>query len=470
MVVGDFAHEKDILVIGGGPGGYHAAIRAAQLGKEVALIERKRIGGTCLNESCIPSKLFANAGATLQSAHKFETFGITGSSSLSLDLSKLQHQKSELIHALTQGVEALLKKHKIERVQGSASFISDSEIGVEEQERFEKYKFEKAIIATGAVYQPDTNLPSGEARVLTGADPYELEELPEHLVLYGSDYITLEIAASFSKFGTKVTLILDEEKESFPFDQTLNRELMRLLKKQQINVYKKTKLLHALPKDDMVEISLVSPKGETTLEASHFYAMAQPQPNTKSLRLEAASIETTSAGFIPITTTTQTNNPRIYAVGDVTASGGLAVEAIKQGKVAGEHAAGENSEWDPDICPVIAHTVKPLASVGLTEEEALHEGYEVSTNQFPLASNGYAGITADKDGMVKVISEKETDVLLGYHAIGTGSVELISTAIQALEMGGRIEDMIYPYYPHPSINEAWLEATEGLLGKAVHGM
>ncbi|RSL33138.1 NAD(P)/FAD-dependent oxidoreductase [Salibacterium salarium] len=469
MVVGDFAHEREVVVIGGGPGGYHAAIRAAQLGKEVTIIENQKLGGVCLNESCVPSKLFANAAGKLDEARDMESFGIKGYEKVSFDINGLQERKNKVVHSLTQGVEALLKKNNIEKVQGTAFFISDTELGVENQDAFEKYKFEQVIIATGASFSAPENIPDNDDRILFGSSLYAMDETPEHLALYGSDYITLEAAAIFASFGSEITIILDQEKDSFSFDKTINKELLRLLKKRKIKVYKKTKMTDVTALKDGVHVTLISSNGELTIEASHLFVSSDKSANTSGLRLESCGVEVSANGFIPITNTTQTNKSHVYAVGDTTTSGSLAVEAIKQGKVAGEQAAGENSEWDPGLCPVVAHTVKPIAVVGLTEEEALQEGYNIRVSQFPLASNGYAALSNEKEGIVKVVSEKDTDVILGYHAIGCGSIEMISSAVQVLEMGGRIEDVIYPYYPHPSINEAWLEAAEGLLGKAVHG-
>ncbi|SDI15156.1 dihydrolipoyl dehydrogenase family protein [Alteribacillus bidgolensis] len=468
MVVGDFAHEIEVVVIGGGPGGYHAAIRAAQLGKEVAIIEQNKTGGMCLNDSCIPSKLFTEAAGRIQKAKEMEFFGIHVNGEPSIDLKALQARKEKVIGSLHQGVEALLKKYKIQRIQGTASFISDTEIGVERQDAFDKYKFEQAIIAAGASYKLPEEIPANNERIIFGASLYRLEEIPKHLIVYGSDYITLEAASVFASFGSKITIILDQEKRDFSFDVSINKELSRLLKKRKIKVYKEAKITDVNTLEQAVYVTVVTSKGETAIEASHLFTAGKQSANTNMLQLEACGVEKTEDGFIPITNTTQTSQSHIYAVGDVTASASLAVEAIKQGKVAGEQAAGKNSEWEPGLCPVVVHTVKPIAVVGLTEEEALQEGHDILISQFPLRANGYAALSNETEGLVKIISEKETEVILGYHAIGYGAAQMITAAVQVLEMGGRMEDVTYPYYPHPSINEAWLEAAEGLLGKAVH--
>ncbi|MBB6451326.1 dihydrolipoamide dehydrogenase [Geomicrobium halophilum] len=464
MVVGDFAHEKEVLIIGGGPGGYHAAIRAAQLGKEVTLVEKQALGGICLNNGCISSKVFAEAAKRMRDAHDFPSFGMTFES-FTFDINELQKHKATVINSLTKGVQALLKKHNVEVIQGTATFLSDNQVGVENGDSFEKYEFEQAVIATGSSYVRPKGFTLTHERILDPTSIYEQTECPDHLIVCGSDYQAIEVASSFSAFGTKITFALDGP---LPYDETINKELIRLFKKSKIKILKDAALKKVSPYEKHLEATFRLGDQEQTITASHIYLPDERVANTKALRLEVCGIEVMNEGLITITETTQTNQPHIFAVGDVTAHGSLAVEAIKQGKVAGERIGGKKSVWDPWARPNVGYSIRPIATTGLTEEEALNEGYDIHIGEFPLASNGYASIINKKEGLFKIISEKETDVILGCHLIGEGSVAFISQAVQALEMGARMEDLTYPYYPHPSLNEAWLEASEALTGMAIH--
>ncbi|SFE82426.1 dihydrolipoyl dehydrogenase family protein [Alteribacillus iranensis] len=464
MVVGDFSHEKEVIIVGGGPGGYHAAIRAAQLGKEVAIIEKNAIGGICLNNGCISSKLFAEAAKRMRDAADLSSFGVTASS-LSFDMSALQERKETIITNLTKGVKALLNKYHVEMIKGEATFLADNQIGVERGESFEKYQFEQAVIATGATYTRPDSVSMEHKRILDPSTLYKLKELPEHLIVYGSDYQAVEAASTFSALGSQVTFAYKDE---LPYDPAVTKELLRLMKKHKIKVIKETSLEECSPGDNDITVSFLSDSKEKTVTASHLYISCTQKPNTPSLRLDACGVNTDEYGFIPITPTTETNQPHIFAVGDVTPNSELAVESIKQGKVAGERMAGEKSEWDPYAIPQVTHAIRPIASVGLTAESARKEGFDVAVGNFSLSANGYAALTNKKEGVIKIISEKKTDVILGFQAIGEGSVEMISQAVQSLEMGARDEDITYPFYPHPSFNEAWLEAAESLKNKAVH--
>ncbi|PSL48464.1 dihydrolipoamide dehydrogenase [Salsuginibacillus halophilus] len=467
MVVGDFAEEKDVIVIGGGPGGYHAAIRAAQLGREVTLIESKDVGGACLNESCVPSKVYTEAASQLKAMKKAPQYGLDAVLPERVDFSQLQEKKHQVVNGSAKGVHDLLKNYQIEVVEGSASFLSSTQLGVEKNDAFEKFKFENAVIATGSSrYWPGEGKMSTN-RQLCGSEIYQLHEIPGELLIVGSDYISLEVAHAFHALGTNVTLCI-EEKNPLAFDTAVNKELLRLLKKEKIKVHTEVTIQHVNETDTSIVVDFQSKKGAEQWEGACFYRPGMPRPRTDTLHLEAAGIEVDEQGFIPINQAVQTNQSHIFAVGDVTSSPKLAAIALKQGKVAGEVIGGMKSEWDPFAYPVISRTFQPVASAGLTKEEALQEGYAVKESTFPMTGNGYAAIAGEKEGLVKVVSEAETGVLLGFHSIGPGAVEMISAAVQVLEMGGRVEDAAYPYYPHPSFNEAWMEAVEGLEEKAIH--
>jgi len=468
MVVGELAHERDVVIIGGGPGGYNAAIRAAQLGLSVTLIEKDQLGGRCLNKGCIPSKVFTHASIKNAELKHLDELGISFSDS-SFQLGKLQNYKAKVINHLRKGVESLCKAHKIEILKGKASFLSNDRIGVEANDSFEVYRFQHAVIATGGNLIPPKHIQIDHERILNAQSIFSIETIPKHLIVYGSDYIALEIAMSFNTFGSQVSFILDDEKEEFSFDSSINREIQRVMKKSKIKIYKNRKIIQATSTLENVTVELETNEGNReTLEGSHFFVSCKTKANIDELGIERLPINLTNKGFIEINQVGQTSIQNIYAIGDVTEGDALAVKAIKQGKVVAETIAGIDSEIDLTFIPTIVHSVPPIASVGLTEEEARKEYESINIGQFPLASNGYASILGQKDGFIKVISDAKNDLILGVHIIGAGAVELISSGVIGLENVARDEDIMFPLYPHPSINEGLLEAIEALKEKAIH--
>jgi dihydrolipoamide dehydrogenase len=474
MVVGEIANERELVVVGGGPGGYNAAIRAAQLGLEVTLIEKEKVGGVCLNEGCIPSKVFTHAAEKMSSIPHLGDIGIgigLGTEKATIDLEKLQAYKEKVVGTLTKGVQGLLKQNGVEVVKGTAAFMSADRIGVENGDHFEIYQFEKAIVAVGSqsVILTDSDIEIDGERIVDPNSVYELKTIPGELTVYGSDYLSLEAAMSFHAFGSRVNLVLDGGKKDFPFDFSINRELKRQLKKSRIKVYYSCELKSAKADRQRVDIRLTNKKGEEeSLQSDVLLMTGRFQPNTGGLGLDRAGVELTNEGHIPVNDVCRTNVDSIFAVGDITDGSALAVKSIKQGKVAAEACAGVNTEFDMNFIPTVARTNPPIISVGLTEEQAKERGYEVHAGQFPLGGNGYAAVIGQKDGFMKVVSDKKTDALLGFHMIGAGAAELAGAGILALETVARDEDLTFPFYPHPSLNEGWLEAVEALKGKAIH--
>lgn len=468
MVVGELTQEREVVIIGGGPGGYHAAIRAAQLGKQVTLIEKNLLGGVCLNEGCIPSKVFTHAAGQLKNIPSLKNIGIDIPET-SFNILGLQQHKQQTINQLRKGIEALCKSNSVELIKGDAMFISSNKIGVENGHQYDTYTFEQAIIATGSKRLPVIeNFPSAD-RIVVGTDIYSLEEIPTELVVYGSDRTALEVAFTFSSFGSKVVLMMEEGVTDFAFDSSINRELTRLLKKSKVKIYPSTTIIETLSSSSSTHIVFNTNGKGDELYCSHLYVSTFEKPNLDNLGIDRAGIRLDqNSVYIETNNQCQTNVHNIFAIGDVTKGESLAVKAIKQGKVAAETIAGHASEFDLTLLPNVVHTTPPIATVGYTEEEAKKNGFNIKTSQFPLASNGYATITNQKDGFVKVVSEEDTDLLLGVHMIGTGAVELISTGVLSLEMVGREEDLSFPLYPHPSFNESILESIEDLTGTAIH--
>ncbi|WP_252502215.1 dihydrolipoyl dehydrogenase [Sporosarcina sp. Marseille-Q4943] len=467
MVVGEISQQRNLVIIGGGPGGYTAAIRAAQLGLSVTLIEQDRMGGVCLNKGCIPSKVFTHAaGKRSETAHLRE-IGI-GEGDDTFNLIKLQTYKIKVIDGLRAGVESLCRENKIEIIRGKATFISLDRIGVENGHQFDIFEFKQAIIATGSSQKLPSILKETGKRILLSDDIFELEEVPEHLIVLGNDTIALEVASSYAAFGAKVSILLLKNTD-LPFDESINKELMRICKKRKIHVVKDVDVVTINELDNEITVTFHKNNDvHETIQGTHLFISEGSKPNVEPLGISRFGIELTAEGFVKVDGNMQTSIPSIYAIGDVTEGPLLAVKAIKQGKVAAETIAGGKPEADFTFLPIVAHTIPPVASVGLTEQYARNFEIDIRVSQFALGGNGYAAITGKKDGFVKVISDSTTDLVVGIHMIGEGAIEMSGSYVQLLEMAAKEEDITFPTYAHPSYNEGLLEAVEGLIGQAIH--
>ena len=467
MVVGEISQERNLVIIGGGPGGYTAAIRAAQLGLSVTLIEQENMGGICLNKGCIPSKVFTHAAGKRSETDHLREIGI-GEGDDTFNLTKLQSYKTKVIEGLRAGVESLCRENKIEIIRGKATFISVDRIGVENGHQFDIFEFKQAIIATGSSQKlPSISKETGQ-RILLSHDIFELEEVPDHLIVLGHDTIALEVASSYAAFGAKVSILLTKN-TVLPFDESINKELMRICKKRKMNVVKDIEVVTVNEIDNGVTVIFQTNKGvHETIQGSHLFISEGRKPNVEPLGISRFGLELTAEGFVKVDGNMQTSIPSIYAIGDVTEGPLLAVKAIKQGKVAAEAIAGGKPEADLTFLPVVVHTIPPVASVGLTEQNARDFEIAIRVSQFALGGNGYATITGKKDGFIKVISDSKTDLIVGIHMIGEGAIELSGSFVQLLEMAAKEEDITFPTYAHPSYNEGLLETVEGLIGQAIH--
>lgn len=462
MVVGEMVEKRDLMVIGGGPGGYHAALRAAQLGKQVTLIEQGEIGGACLNEGCIPSKILTHFASEFRKQGHLQKMGMVMGEA-SIDLAKLKSFREEKIKGLRAGVEGLLRSRGVEVINGTASFLSENRIGIESGHQFSLFEFKQAIVAIGGkmVYPPGISMES--PFVLTEREALTMTEIPEGLIVSGHDYVAIEIAAAYAALGSTVTLLMEGR---LPFDQSIEREMKRLLKKQKVSVVTEVTIM-SVSDDGGVEVDYESSAGTRQVNGTHLVLCGKSEADLSRAGLDRLPLEC-EGGKIKVDGEGRTSIPGVWAIGDVTPGPGLAIKAIKEGKVAAGAIAGDKGEVDLEWLPAIVQMDPPVACAGWSEEEAEDRGYEVVCSEYPFRANGFAGLKEETDGMIKIVSEKGTSLILGIHMIGSGAVELISAGVLGLEMAARAEDFTFPLYPHPSSNEALMEAVEELTGHAVH--
>ncbi len=451
MVVGDIATSVDVLILGAGPGGYVSAIRAAQLGKEVVLIDPGPVGGTCLNRGCIPSKALLNAADQAHKAKNLAEMGIT-IGELQVDMAQMQSWKSGVVNKLSNGVKQLLKHYKVEFVEGIGWFLNEKEVRVEVEYGNKRFLFEHCIVAIGADATPLAGLDFDKKRVLTPSQALDLAECPDTMAIIGSDYIAAEMATIFAKLGTAVRLIIPTgQRLLYEFPTSAGRQVQTRLKKLGVKIETKV----ADPVQVVEESPLVVVSAGLT-------------PRTADMRLIDAQVGVDENGYILVNDQMQSSNPAIYAVGDVSGGAALAHIAIKQGKVAAESIAGKAAQFAPQAIPRVAWTDPQVATVGLTDKEAKAAGYKVFTGRFPMAANGRALTLNEGEGFVQTVAEEESEVLLGVTIVGAQAGSLIGEAALALEMGATLTDLAETLHPHPDLGETLMESAEAALGIAVH--
>jgi dihydrolipoamide dehydrogenase len=453
MVVGDVTTAVDVLVLGAGPGGYVAAIRAAQLGRHVTLVDQGPPGGTCLNRGCIPLKALLSASEryTQMRSDDLAAMGIAAESVV-FDWPRMQAWKQGIVNRLTDGVRRLLSGNHIDYVFGRGWFINAHEVRVEGEYGSHRFKFDHCILAVGAAPAPLASLSYDGHAILTPEQALMLSELPETLSVIGDDYIALELATLFARLDVPVKFYAPGEQILARVDGAALRLVQAGMRKQGIQVTTKAAL------DQIQDRPLVISNGVV--------------PHTSELHLKDAGVRLNENGAIVVNTMQQSNIPHIYAVGDCTFSGvdtpALASIAMKQGKVAAECACGQRVQFAPLITPLIVHTTPELATVGYSTQEATNAGYTVVTGRFPLAANG-RGLTLGTDaGVALIVASKDDGVVLGATLVGARAGELIGQAVLAIEMGATLTDLSEIVYAHPGLSEMMLESAENALGRAIH--
>jgi dihydrolipoamide dehydrogenase len=461
----------DVVVIGGGPGGYVAAIRAAQLGLKTACVEmRATLGGTCLNVGCIPSKALLSTSEKFSEAkHDLPKLGVK-LGSVELDLPAMMAHKSKVVKENTTGIEFLFKKNKIDWLKGRGRISGPGEVTVEGDGGAQTVGAKNIVIATGSDVMPLKGVEIDERRIVSSTGALELDRVPDHLVVIGGGVIGLEMGSVWSRLGSKVTVVEFLDRVLPGMDGEVSKNMQRILKKQGLEFRLSTKVTSARVTNAGVALTVEPAKGgeAETIEADVVLVAIGRRPYTADLGLEAAGVETDERGRVRIDGHWRTNVPGVYAIGDVVEGAMLAHKAEEEGVAVAEVIAGQSAHINYDAIPNVVYTHPEVASVGRTEEQLKADGVEYKAGKFPFSANGRARAIASTDGFVKVLADKASDRVLGVHIVGPFAGELIAELALAIEFGASAEDIARTSHAHPTLTEAVKEAALAVDGRPLH--
>lgn len=457
--------EFDLIVIGSGPGGYHAALRAAQLGLKVACVEKAAVGGVCLNIGCIPTKALLHVAAEVRNGRHAEAFGVKFGEP-TIDLGGVESFKQKVVKKMTGGVSQLFKGNKITLLEGEGRFTEANTVDV----GGESHRAKSFIIATGSspVSIPGFELDGQRIVDSTGALTIG-DSVPGRFLVIGGGAIGLEFADVYQALGSEVTVVEMLDRIAPTADADASKELAKALEKRGMRILTSTKVVGQKAGKKGTEVELEGAGGKkTTIVVDRILVAVGRKPNARGLSLEEVGVELDERGFVRVVNDhMQTTQPHVYAIGDVARAPLLAHKAMKEGLVAAEHAAGRPSAYDT-VVPSVIYTTPELAGVGMTEQEATDAGYEVRVGRFPLSASGRAASLGIDAGMAKIIGDAETDLVLGFHMVGPGAGDLVAEAALAIEMGATLEDIALTQHPHPTMSEVVMEAAEHAHGRAIH--
>lgn len=462
----DMVQKAEAVVIGGGPGGYVAAIRLAQLGKETILIEKENLGGVCVNIGCIPSKALIRVAKLKNRAEAAKQIGVEFSN-LKIDLAKVQTWKESVVNRLVSGIDYLLKSHNVKIIKGEAKFTGPNMLEVKTATGTETIETQSTIIATGSRPVEIPGFKFDGTNVVTSTEMLALRQVPRNLVVVGAGVSGLEMATMYAQLGSKVTVIelLEQLLPGVVLDVEIIRIIERAFRKLGIEYHVKSRAKEY--RDGKVYATLEDGK-ETAVSCDKVLVSVGRRPNSDQIGLEKAGVKTDQHGWIQVDKKLRTNVPGIYAIGDVVGPPLFAHKASKDGIVAAEVIAGMNSEADYRGIAWAIFTDPEIASVGLTEAQAKEKGYTPIVGKFPFTALGRALLAGETEGFVKIVADKESDLVLGVHIIGPEASDIISEAALAVEMGATLEDIGFTIHPHPTLPEAIMEAAEAAKKKAIN--
>ena len=452
--------HAEVMVLGSGPGGYTAAFRAADLGKQVVLIERYPVlGGVCLNVGCIPSKALLHAARVISEAEEMSHFGIAFGKPR-IEITKLRDWKDGVVDKSIRGLAGLAKQRKVQVVQGAGKFTSAHMIEVKTPEGTKKVSFDYAIIAAGSSVARIPGFPYEDARLMDSTGALRLDDVPKRLLVIGGGIIGLEMATVYDAIGSKVTVVELLDGLIPGADRDLIRPLHKRIEKRYEGIYLKTKVTKLEAQKDGLKATFEGENAPKPQVYDRVLLAVGRRPNGKEIEAQAAGVNVSERGFIPADKTMRTNVPHIYAIGDIIGEPMLAHKASHEGKLAAEIIAGHKRSFDARTIPSVAYTDPEVAWMGLTETQAKAQGTEIEKAVFPWAASGRARATARDEGMTKLIFDKNTRRLLGAGMVGPNAGELVAETVLALEMGADAEDIGLTIHPHPTLSETVFFAAE----------
>ena len=461
----------DVVIIGGGPGGYVCAIRSAQLGFKTACIEsRATLGGTCLNVGCIPSKSLLNLSENFIKAKKiFSSVGIE-IEGLTLNLSKMMKTKEKSVTVLTKGIEFLFKKNKVTHIKGQASFKSNNEIIVQEKNSQKIYKANRIIISTGSVPTSLPGIKIDEKIIVSSTGALSFNKVPKELVIIGGGYIGLEMGSVWKRLGSNVTVIEFLDHIASGIDKDMSSEFLKILKKQEINFKLNSKVIRVNVIKDKAVVNYIS--NETSerkkIEADKVLVAVGRKPYTEGLNLKKVSVKSDNQGRIQVDNKFQTSVKNIYAIGDVIRGPMLAHKAEEEGIAVAEIIVGQSGHVNYNMIPVVIYTSPEVASVGKTEQQLIEENIKYKIGKFPFMANPRAKVINETEGFVKILAEEKTDKVLGVHIIGAHAGDMIAEMVLAMEFGASSEDIARTCHAHPTYSEAIKEAALAVDKRPIH--
>lgn len=459
------SEQFDVIIIGGGPGGYVGAIRAAQLGMKVACVEKRgTLGGTCLNVGCIPSKALLESSEKFEDAsHSFALHGIDAK--VSLNLKNMMKRKDEVVDGLTKGIEGLFKKNKITYIKGHGTITGANEVSVDGV----KYATKNIIIATGSEVAPLPNVTIDEKQIVSSTGALALASVPKKMVVIGGGYIGLELGSVWRRLGAEVQVVEYLDRITPGMDAEVAKQFQKTLEKQGITFTLSSKVTGAKT-GKQVELTVEPAAGGAAqiIKADVVLVAVGRRPFTQSLGLENVGVKTDARGFIEVNGHLQTNVPNIYAIGDVILGPMLAHKAEEEGVVVAEFIAGQKPHINYNLIPGVVYTWPEVASVGKTEEQLKASGAAYKVGKFPFLANSRGRSSGQTDGFVKILADSVTDEVYGVHIIGPHAGTIIHEACVAMEFGASSEDIARTCHAHPTLNEAVKEAALAVAGRAIH--
>lgn len=451
-------NNYDLAVIGSGPGGYVCAIRAAQLGMKTAIIEKyNTLGGTCLNVGCIPSKALLDSSEHFHAAkEKFADHGIVINEP-KVDFAQMVKRKQAVVDQMTNGVNFLMKKNKIDVYTGMGSFVDANTIQID-GEKSEKISAKNIVIATGSKPSSLPGMEIDKKRVISSTEALSLTEVPKHLIVIGGGVIGMELGSVYKRLGAEVSVVEYADSIIPTMDAGLGKELARVMKKQKMAFYLGHKVTSVTSKGKKVTVKAEGKKGEISLQGDYCLVSVGRRPYTDGLNADKAGVKLDDRGRVEVNEHLQTSVPHIYAIGDVVKGAMLAHKAEEEGVAVAEILAGQKPHINYNLIPGVVYTWPEVAGIGATEEELKAAGRAYKSGQFPFRANGRAVAGMDLDGFVKILADKETDEVLGAHMIGPRCADLIAEIAVAMEFRASAEDIARICHAHPTTSEVTKEA------------